>query len=277
MKRIIPFFLFISSFYGCSHIVDAPWNNTPVPVVYSIISPNEITQVYLNKTYNSNLPIEKSPYPQAKVFICGVDSNWVELSRLQADTCIFEDKQQLLKVEKGKTYYLKIELDNSIIHAQTTVPSNQLTIKDVNCVTDGTTNNSLVNGQIVKNYVCRLDLSFEGTPKTDSGFFISAFSQHLYGSTNPDQQNFLAPVFYCPTDTSSFEISLTTIDPYFSKYLNAQSINSLQSDYSANMVSAITQTFGGVLPPFSNIENGVGLFGSSVTDNRRVKLIKPVE
>ena len=67
-----------------TEIVGTPWNTEQIPVVYSILAPGEPVQIYLNKTVNSNLVVEKSPYPEAKAFICGPDSNWIELIRLKA-------------------------------------------------------------------------------------------------------------------------------------------------------------------------------------------------
>ena len=64
-------------------------------------------------------------------------------------------------------------------------------------------------------------------------------------------------------------LRLHTQDPNLKKYQTESSIIEME-DFGGNPILAIIQKFGGVLPQFSNIENGVGLFSSFVTDSTRV-------
>lgn len=276
------YFLLICLFSACANSVieRAPWNNTPIPVVYSIISPNEPVQVYLNRTYSQNIPAVKNPYPEAKVLMCGSDSSWIELTRLSPDTCVFEDTKKQLTVEKGKTYSLKVVLSDRTVSAQTIVISAPALITDASCVLTGEIDKRLVFDSFPHFvydtlFVNQLTLKYSLPGNSDCEYLFSAFSEQIYGTRFPDQGRFQANDFETPKDSTSLILELTTIDPYYKKYMDAQSINSASVDYSYNTpILALIQSFGGVLPQFSNIVNGVGLFGNTVTDSKRVA-IKP--
>jgi len=261
---------------GRSEIEEAPWNNNaPIPVVYSVISPNEPVQVYLSKTYNSRYPAEKIAYPEAVVYLCGSDSNWIELTRIKSDTIVFVDAQKRFTVEKGKTYSLKIVLNNKTIHAQTTVPATEATIKEATCVSTESTNNVNVNGEWQPYYVNTINVKFALPVDTEYGYFMTAFTNLIYGSESLTGTSFQSNYLYSPKDSTSFDLKLTTIDPFYKRYLSAEAINMIQSYQDNNAILTIIESFGGVLPHYSNIVNGVGLFGSSVTVSQRVVITKP--
>lgn len=279
-KKCLVFFVFLILFGACTRneIIGTPWNNPQIPVVYSVISPNEPVQVYLSKTYNSNFSIEKNPYPEAKVFICNKDSNWIELTRLKADTNVFADAQKTLSIEIGQTYSLKIELENSTIHSQTTVPPTPAILGDVTCeVAPSLGNysyNMMLNGKYVKANNSYLSAHFNLSANSDCGYALIAFSEELDRSNTLTGNSYSSVDFFTPQDTSSFILDLITFDPYLTKYKLAESINSFEQDQWESIVLVLTMTYGGVLPPFSNIQNGVGLFGSYVTDSKQVEIIK---
>lgn len=283
IKKYTFYFLFFALFTSCANSVieDAPWNNTPVPVVFSILSPNEPVQVYLYRTYNKNLHAIKNPYPEARVYVCGPDSAWIELTRLSPDTTIFEDIRKKLSIEMGKTYSLKIELSDRTVHAQTTIIPASALITDASCVFTGKTDENLVWDSLPKYvfdtiFINNLTVKYSIPTNNEYGFGFSVYSKPLWGTMLLNEGKFLLNNFETPKDSTSFILKLTTIDPLFNKYQNAQDINSVTSNYSSNSpVLALIESFGGVLPQFSNIVNGVGLFGSSVTDSKRV-VIKPL-
>jgi hypothetical protein len=253
----------------------APWNNTPVPVCYSIISPNETVQVYLNRTYSQNFPAIKNPYPEAQVYMCGSDNNWIKLTRLSPDTCVFEDSKKQLIVEKGKTYLLKVVLSDRTVHAQTTVISAPALIIDASCVLRGDTNFRFIfdSQRYDTLLVNNLAIKYSLPGNKDCEYLFSANSEQIYGTRFPNEGSFQATDFGTPKDSTSFTLELTTVDPYYKKYLDAESINSLSNNYSNNSpILALIQSFGGVLPQFSNIVNGVGLFGNTVTDRKRISI-----
>jgi hypothetical protein len=282
-KKLAVYLLFLTLLTSCANsiIENAPWNNTPVPVVFSIISPNETVQVYLNRTYNKDIPSVNNPYPDAKVFLCGPDSAWVELTRLTPDTCIFTDIHKQLIIEKGKTYSLKVVLSDRTVHAQTTVNSMPALITNANCTFTGEFNNQLIFDSFPHFYYDTLSINNLFVKYTLPGdgeceYEFSAFTQPLYGSFLNNDGNFQTDNLEAPKDSTSFVLKLITYDPIFSKYRKAQNINSLSDNYSYNTpILAVIQSFGGVLPQFSNIVNGVGLFGNTVSDNKYVT-IKPL-
>ncbi|MDD4992753.1 MAG: hypothetical protein PHR83_11010 [Paludibacter sp.] len=276
------YFLLLCLLTACanSEIEVAPWNNAPVPVVFSVISPNAPVQVYLNRTYNQSSPVVKNPYPEAKVYICGPDNNWVELTRLSPDTTIFKDTIKQLVIEKGKTYSLKVVLANSTVHAQTTIPSTPGVINEVTCqmLESYIDSNSAiyVNGELVEANVNKIDVSITPGSNAESSYFLSLFSDLTNDYTNISENRYQSSDFWTPKeDSTSFTLNLITCDRYYKRYLYAQSISEVSDDYSVNSpVMALIMSFGGVLPQFSNIVNGVGLFSNTVTDSKRVT-VKP--
>ncbi len=279
-EKLTFFLLLIILLSSCANsmIENAPWNNTPVPVVFSVISPNEPVQVYLNKTYSQNSPAVKNPYPEAQVYMCGPDNNWIKLTRLSPDTCIFEDSQKQLIVEKGKTYSLKVELSDRTVYAQTTVVPEPALIIDANCILTGDSDirNIFDSQRYDTLLVNNLSIKYSPPGNKDCEYLFSANSEQIYGTRFPNQGSFQSTDFGTPKDSTSFTLELTTVDPYYKKYLDAESINSLSNNYSNNSpILALIQSFGGVLPQFSNIVNGVGLFGNTVTDRKRIT-IKPL-
>jgi len=281
-KKNSVYILLLTLLASCanSEIEVAPWNNSPVPVVYSIISPDTPAQVYLSRTYNQNIPAVKNPYPEARVFMSGPDSKWVELSRLSADTTVFRDTQKQLIIEKGKTYSLKVELSDRTVHAQTTLPAVNGVITDATCETvklyDDYHAGVYLNGKMVDANTSDLKVNFTLGNNPDYTYYLSSELIDIYGYLNISGNSFHSIQFFTPKDSTAFNLNLITIDPYYKKYLDAQNINSLSDDYSGNTpILAILSSFGGVLPQFSNIVNGVGLFGNSVIDRKRVS-IKPL-
>jgi hypothetical protein len=262
-------------------IEEVPWNNAPVPVVFSVISPNEPVQVYLGRTYCQNIHVVKNPYPEARIYICGPDNKWVELSRLSPDTTIFKDTLKQLLVEKGKTYSLKVVLANSTVHAQTIIPETPGVINEVTCQMLESYIDShssvYVNGEYVLANINKINVSFTPGTDSESSYFLSLsphlINDYIYVSGNSYQSS----DFWTPKeDSNSFTLNLITCDRYYKRYLYAQSISSVSNDYSGNSpIMALIMSFGGVLPQFSNIVNGVGLFSNTVTDSVRVT-VKPI-
>jgi len=287
IQKYTVYFIALLFFTSCANSVieEAPWNsNAPIPVVYSIISPNEPVQVYVNKTYNQNFPAVKNPYPEAKVFMSGQDNKWIELTRLSPDTCIYEDIQKHLIIEKGKTYSLKVVLNNRTVQAQTTVLNDPAGITAASCVFTGKTDINFNFDSLPKNWhvkydtihINQLNVRFSLPGNSDCEILFSENTKQIYGTMFLNQGSFQTNYFETPKDSTSFTLDLTTLDPNFKKYVDAQSINSVSTGYSSNIpILALIESFGGVLPKFSNIVNGVGLFGSSVTVSQRVVITKP--
>ena len=283
-KNTFVFLFSMILFSSCANstLEVAPWNNAPVPVIYSVITPGQAAKVYVNRTYNQAFPVVANPYPEAKVYMCGPDSNWVELPRISPDTTMFEDTQKHLNVEMGKTYMLKVLLKDKIVRAHTSIPAKPGIIKDATCqivqsYTDSHTSMG-INGETVSANINSITVHFEQNLDADSGYYLSLIS--------PDYQNWVSPVsglvyhdirFATPQDSTAATLYLLKIDAYYLKYILAQSIASATQIYDGNSpIFSMLQSFGGVMPQFSNIQNGVGLFGNYVVDKKRIE-IKPLK
>ena len=278
-KKTFLFLIILFSSCANSTLEVAPWNSTPVPVVYSVITPGQVAKVYVNRTYNQTYPVEANPYPEAKVYMCGPDSNWVELPRISPDTTMFEDTQKHLNVEMGKTYTLKVLLKDKIVRAHTTILSTPALITNASCVLTG---NTYIRFRFPPDksdtlFINKLSIKYSLPGNADCEYWFTAFSDDIYETKPLSEGNFYADDFGTPKDSTSFMLNLITIDPYYNRYLAAQSISSNRANYEGNSpILALIQSFGGVLPQFSNIQNGVGLFGNYVTDKKRIE-IKPLK
>lgn len=276
MKKLI-YFLLVLLAVACDNVrtVEAPWDSEPIPVVFSILSPDAPVQVYLNQTCSSDYLPNKNPYAEAKVFICGPDSNWTELTRLNPDTCVFVNERNTFHIEKGKTYSLKVELENITVHAQTQIPAVAATIMSAVCTYKPQSENVSYNVRINNEWIpvngYPIKVACNLLTDKDYGYDLSAFNNADVGLKYPINNVYEFNDFACPKDSSSFMLRLYTLDPNFKKYQQEGSIIEMD-DFGGNPILAIIQKFGGVLPQFSNIENGVGLFGCYVTDSTRVEI-----
>ena len=246
-----------------NEIVITPWSTEPMPMVFSVISPNNPVELYLGRSDFKKDSTTKIPYPEARVFICGQDSIWHELTMPSADHSIYTGAGNLLKIEKGSTYYLRNELTDKTLHAQTTVPFDGATIAEASCLVPANAQPS--NGSMSGSLNVKVNLP----QNKEYGLYLSAFSAVIgyAGSLSTGTyQNF---EFLYPDNISSFTLNLITMDPYYKKFQTSETVNSGQI-IDSDFITIITSTFGGVLPSYSNIENGVGLFGSFITDSRLV-------
>ncbi len=73
---ILQFFCITVILNSCALITEpSPWNEEVVPVVFSIITPDEEVQVYVGTSYSEDTTINH--YTPSKVFISEKDSNWL--------------------------------------------------------------------------------------------------------------------------------------------------------------------------------------------------------
>jgi hypothetical protein len=264
---LLPFLLIT---VGCIETVESPWNTEAVPVVFSVITPGHPMEVYLGKTYTQNDSTQANLYPKARVFVCAPDSDWVELTRLSADTAIYTDMNSKLTVEKGKTYSLRVELSDKILHAQTTVPTESGVITRTECIVNDTISHGSYNN--IPFVIGALSVNFSLPANKKLGCYLTSNSVNSYqigSAAYLSGENIQDSYFYCYKDSTSFQLNLITMDPYLKKFRVTTSINEMQS---TNFLSAILGTYGGVRPAFSNIENGIGLFGSFVSESKRVEI-----
>ncbi|HEY5507324.1 MAG TPA: DUF4249 family protein [Paludibacter sp.] len=277
-------FLFLLFFSGCvrNEIEETPWTTASVPMVFSVISPDYPVELYLGKSYFEKDAANPIPYPEAKVFMRGQDSAWVELKLQSADTSSYKDVDHLLGVVKGKTYYLRIVLNDRTLHAQTTVPVNGATIIEATCtvpagnVQSNRKYSTENKAETIRKKRSTLSVNFTLPQNKDYGYYLSAFSTEIEFHGPYDSGFYQDNEFQCPYDNSAFTLNLITVDPYLKKFRFSETILFNQS-YDDDFITAITSTFGGVLPAYSNIENGMGLFGSFSTDSKLITVTQLTE
>jgi hypothetical protein len=170
---------------------------------------------------------------------------------------------------------LKIDLDNKTVHAQTTIPAVAAEILNVVCTykpeVDNMSYNILINNKWVEVNGFPIKVTCNLPKDKDYGYDLSAFTTASIGIVYLINNAYEYKDFACPKDTSSFMLRLCTLDSNYKKYLQEGIILDME-DIAGNPIVAIIQKFGGVLPQFSNIENGVGLFSCYVTDSVRVNI-----
>ena len=264
-KNHFMLFFIVCNLCSCvrNEIEITPWSTEPMPMVFSVISPNHPVELYLGRSNFNKDSGYKIPYPEARVFICGQDSVWFELTLKSADHSIYTDAGNLMQIEKGKRYSLRIELTDKTLHAQTTVPVDGATIADASCII-----HSLAEASN-DNQSGSLNVKINLPQNKDYGFYLSAFSEVIGNTGALSTGTYQNYEFLFPDDIYSFTLNLITMDPYYKKFQLSETVNSGQS-FDNDFITIITSTFGGVFPSYSNIENGVGLFGSFMTDSIQV-------
>ena len=268
-KQVLSITITLIIFASCAKVVDEAvlWELKSQPVVFSLISPSHPVQVSLSQTVLPNIKTDSILYPEAKVFICGEDKKWILLARQSLSPAIFRDVQNEIIVSEGQTYYLRIELEAVTLTSKTTVPIQKGIIIDSKFTADkeqnvefrtigGTLNASL---ELNKNDQC----------------ILIALSSNIY--TNEDdrvfvEQNIISNRLHIPDSINNFDLQLLTLDPYLAKYLLAKEIMHYKK-FSEGNISVFTGTFTGLLPQYSNIENGVGLFGSFSVFSKNTSII----
>lgn len=268
--------LFITSFFtSCerTETVDAPWNSTPLPFLVCVISPDQAFKLYLGKTYQKGAVKEKAPYPEAKVYISGADSAWKELTRLSADTNLFVGGKDLLLLELGKSYHLKVVLNNKILRAQTTLPAEKATFIEASCINDGESKEYYLGKDTIFQSI-KVIVKFKFPVNKDYSYNITAFSDFNlsggYGMLTSEMTS-TSGFLSCPKDSNFANLTLSTIHPLVMKYVMAHEINMQKNP--SDFLAMIAGSYGGVLPRYSNIVNGVGLFSCTVSDVKRVEII----
>jgi hypothetical protein len=251
---------------GCSAVENPPWNNEPVPVVYSVLTPDQPIQLYLGKSYSENDTVNTCPYPEAKVYVCGDDSVWVEMKRSEKDSTIFIDGSGLLKVVKGGTYSLRIDLNDRTVHAQTTLPNELGEITQGECIVTSDKEGSHTNGHNYTQKRCNLNLNYS-LPTTNS-CFLTAYSNRIGTTPFLTGESLQYAGFLIPYDSGSVTLNIITVDSALKKFMMSELAGSMMFD--SDDITSIIGSYGGVHPSFSNIKNGVGIFSSFVISRKLI-------
>jgi Domain of unknown function (DUF4249) len=272
MKFICPIVFLMLLLISCNRteIEETPWNKTTLPAVIGILNANDTISIYLTQTYESGTSTHKVAYPEARVYISVQDSAWKELKRNEADSSIYIDTTQNNITIAGKKYKLRIELKDKTVSSETTIPNVFVKITDAFFITKDT-NVNYPNGITTYKYTLpKGNYKYVGTsvyePYSDS-FYSGMIT--FNDSVQTDE------TYYGSTrDSATVTAVFQTLNPDLYEFRKAVNLNSyntfIGSDGSAIVIAAVAR-FGGVMPMFSNITNGVGIFSGSCTSKRKVR------
>lgn len=240
------------------------WKPQSLAVVFSVISPGQQVKVVLNRTWLNNQSTDTVRYSDAQVYISSDESEWVLLTKRSPDEAVYLDSMYEIDVVEGGTYFLKVLLPDLILSSKTTVPQTE----NAKIVSVGFVEGS---DSINEDYSSHLLLAkFDIKPLNycvvfgNSGYplhYLSTFMQHNELRKRVDMHN----------SQSSYVISLVNMDLFLARFYAASEIAKINNFLDGD-ISILTGAFNGVLPAYSNIKNGIGLFGSFVVSSDSVGL-----
>lgn len=237
-----------------------PWSEELVPVVFSVITTGETPQVYLGRTYHPKENKGLLPYPEAVVTMMTEGGNQVQLQRKEPQSQYFEDKTGLLNPKPGELIKLKVQLADREVTAQTAIPADYAHILNAGCIPAPTKPNHSIgwNGFSVLKATITADLHLPAD-KT-FGVFLYVKELTFTGGSEVKSERYTGVDHYVPKDSSTFTLTAQTVTPELKTFMFARTL-----------VTSIDYTFipdlflsgsAGVLPQYSNISGGVGLFGA---------------
>lgn len=250
--------------------IGTPWETEIKPVVFSVLSVDQVPGVFLGQTYHPDNPLDSIPYPQAKVFMAVENQDWVEFFRKDSTSQYFIDKEGKIRIEKGKKYRLKVQIDDKMIEAETMMPEQVGKILSANCVLHQIEPNVSygINGLNVLMATLTATLSL---PQSEKSFCFIENDELNYSSGNLlKTENFVDKNFFVPEDSTSFVLNVKTITPELKLYLIAQQLTVSYDD--EFLPEIFMGTFTGVLPPYNNINGGTGLFAAVWKEQFRVQI-----
>lgn len=252
---------------SCTRIeeVDAPWSTEQTPVLFAVISPEAPVQVYLGMTNTTNDSLLKRCYPEAVVSIRQEEGAWVPLTR-KADSNLFElPEDSLFPIQKGSTYEVRAVLstEQPVLTGSTKVPSEAARIASASFqVTDTATvyGDEYAMGALQVQW-SKLTQHKGGYRLTDEdGYPLDVVEgKQLFKVYDND--------YLLSKEAVGINIWLKTTDANLDAYLKTCDIQQSITFDDGQDISMILSAYGGVLPAFSSIENGVGLVGSYVQDS----------
>lgn len=259
MRKNICLFLFLFLFYSCVRIaeIDTNWDNKKLPVVFSLITPGGMAKVILTESCPGINSIDT--FPNAEVYMLDENNNQLLLSRL--DSVSFADTENKMKIVASKTYRLKIDLKNGspLINASTTVPNIAADFEKYSILP--TSESSEYEKSVY--FDCMWKTPAENQP-TDDYFLITSWHFGMLQIIRKDKQTYTTGTnqLYYPVDNIEYSIALVTADKWLSRYLFNENMQLLSIEKGTDISVVFLPDFSGVLSGFSNIEGGMGVFGS---------------
>lgn len=271
-QLFILFFVgFTFLFQSCSRLADEDSSElfSSLPVVFSVLSPDKNIQVSLTETYVTSKVNDTIIFLDAKVYVKCNNEHWVELSRESKNEAVYTDKDSLVNVLEGNTYFLRIDIGELQITAQTTVPISRNSIVEAQFVTD------YIKPDAYKGYSGVLTMKFD--IRSNDNCIIYTKGMVIGGSKSLflNQTDLTDNARVAPDLDDNFKLQLLTFDTNLAKYWVARKISQSQY-YSEGDFTYILGMYSGLLPPFSNTNNAVGLFASYSHVSKTVAITKTV-
>lgn len=251
-------------------VLDAPWDHTPTPVLFAILSPSTPVQVYLGMTNTVNDSMLRHCYPEAALYLRQAQGVWVALSRQPGTNTFSLTHDSLLPIQQGVTYELKAVLGQGlpVLTGVTTVPAEAARITSASCVVTDTTVRSTYKGDAVQG---RLQVQWNKLDGHEGGYRLT---DDVGESFDVVEGNTTCTVrvndYLFPKAADGLTLWLTTTDAHLEAYLKTVDLVQSFDDY-GHVITDIISAYAGVLPAFSNIDQGVGLLGSCVRDSLTVR------
>ena len=248
---------------GCARLREEPnpWNTTPVPVVFSLITPGCPVKVMLSASY-SNRANGITKYPRAKAFI----TNGIEEVELTRTDSIFVDRDELMQIENGVTYTIRVEPGDSFkpLVASTTVPAAAAQFTLYNFTVTDTTNQS----QYAAYFKCEWKIP-SINKQTDAYTLLTSWGWSLDAvKKNDNIFTVNNSQLYYPVRENNLTISLFTTDMWMGRLLLNKRYQDQTIIQGMDIINVLMNEFSGVLPDFSNVENGAGIVGSYIRHTR---------
>ncbi|MDO9633903.1 MAG: DUF4249 family protein, partial [Paludibacter sp.] len=248
----------------------SPWSNEVLPVVFSAITPSEKVHVFIGESFSEDKDSKDINYTDTRVYISEKDSVWIKLTPNPQDSSIYTDDASLIQVKPGSTYLLKVKINNKTVYSQTTVPAEGGEIIQGECTVVSDRADGSVNGTNYSTNICVLMLKLKLPDNRNYGCYLTAFSNRIDFYPFLTSESYLEPNFIVNKNISSFNVNIITVDSNLKKFMLAESVSSYMFD--SNDIADVLGSYGGVYPAFSNIENGIGVFGSFVKKSRLITL-----
>lgn len=267
--RRIAFLLGLLALVSCTRIeeVDAPWITGQTPVLFAILSPETPVQVYLGMTNTTNDSLLMWCYPEAVVSIRLKEGVWVPLTRQAGSNLFTLSEDSLLPIQKGYTYEVRAVLgaEQPVLTGSTTVPLVAARIASATLVV---TDTAILYSYYGETVTGTLQVQWNKLALHNGGYCLTNDEGYPLDVVEGKQAfKVYKNDYLLSKEAVGLTLWLKTTDANLDAYLKTRDIQQSITFDDGQDISIILSAYAGVLPAFSNIENGVGLVGSFVQDS----------
>jgi hypothetical protein len=270
MKRLLVFVI-VCTFWSCKlvevEILKPQYN------VYCILNPDDKKiELFLGNVYNLNEPIkvDSGKYiSKAEIFIFDKEDS-LQL-KLNPRTKKYEAINNNF-LHYGTTYNLTIKTPYlPILSSKTTIPT---PIQDLSYKGESDGNMYVVRAFWTNNFQDNCYFKITGTVISSNSYFSFFLWDNNEAIWRIDYKDIYSKIIQTPTGA----INIDKLDSQVSLILTLSSMDSIFADYDKKNIKSLTQD-GGLLEKFSqpvvlpsNINNGIGIFGSIINKQITIKI-----